>query len=101
MKYYPELADYDDYRRYYEGLEAEVIALESLSSVHIRWYTHKNPYGCWICDMHKLLYHMLKQIDSISLLIPSPIRLNDNLMLKTSDNVIKSSADDECGGCTS
>ncbi len=29
--------------------------LETLSSTHIRWYTHKNPYGCWICDLNILL----------------------------------------------
>jgi hypothetical protein len=24
--------------------------LEWQSDGHIRWYTHKNPYGCWICE---------------------------------------------------
>ncbi len=27
------------------------IQLETLSSTHITWWTHKNPYGCWICDL--------------------------------------------------
>ncbi len=30
---------------------------ETLSSTHIRWYTHKNPAGCWICDLFRLLEH--------------------------------------------
>lgn len=28
-----------------------VTEYESLSDGHIRWFTHKNPYGCWICDL--------------------------------------------------
>ncbi len=28
-----------------------VTEFESLSDGHIRWFTHKNPYGCWICDL--------------------------------------------------
>ncbi len=31
------------------------INLETLSQGHIRWYTHKNPYGCWICDLLLLI----------------------------------------------
>lgn len=30
-------------------------ALELLSSPHIMWFTHKNPYGCWICDLKQAL----------------------------------------------
>lgn len=26
-------------------------AYETLASTHITWFTHKNPYGCWICDL--------------------------------------------------
>ncbi len=29
--------------------------LETLASGYIRWYTHKNPYGCWICDIFLLM----------------------------------------------
>lgn len=36
-------------------IRALVGQYRSLSSTHITWYTHKNPYGCWICD---LLLHM-------------------------------------------
>lgn len=25
--------------------------IEHLSQGHIHWYTHKNPFGCWICDL--------------------------------------------------
>lgn len=24
---------------------------QTLSQTHITWFTHKNPYGCWICDL--------------------------------------------------
>ncbi len=38
----------DDYSRRIVSLVTE---FESLSDGHIRWFTHKNPYGCWICDL--------------------------------------------------
>jgi len=33
--------------------------MESLASTHITWYTHKNPYGCWICDMFLLTQRLI------------------------------------------
>lgn len=48
------------------------LELETLSSTHIRWYTHKNPAGCWICDLFKLL-NMWED-----LYYPSPSRINMN-----------------------
>ncbi len=41
-----------DYTNYLCQLRQE---FEQLSSGHIRWHTHKNPYGCWICDVFRLL----------------------------------------------
>lgn len=42
----------------------ELIArLEITSQVHIGWYTHKNPYGCWICDMVLLLRTLLNLLE--------------------------------------
>ncbi len=56
-----------DWSNYLVKLHLE---LETLSSTHIRWYTHKNPYGCWICDLFLLLnkwedlyYPKLSKID--------------------------------------
>lgn len=31
-------------------MEERLRSSETLASTHITWYTHKNPYGCWICD---------------------------------------------------
>ncbi len=41
-----------DWTNYLVKMKQEI---ETLSSTHIRWYTHKNPYGCWICDLFRLL----------------------------------------------
>ncbi len=41
-----------DWTNYLVKMKLEI---ETLSSTHIRWYTHKNPYGCWICDVFRLL----------------------------------------------
>lgn len=32
----------------------QLTGLENLSSTHTVWFTHKNPYGCWICDLIQL-----------------------------------------------
>ena len=37
-------------RSYLERLHEYISKLEWQSDGHIRWYTHKNPYGCWICE---------------------------------------------------
>ncbi len=29
--------------------------LEWQSEGHRQWYTHKNPYGCWICEALQIL----------------------------------------------
>ncbi len=36
----------------YLGRIAEFLSkLEWQSEGHRQWYTHKNPYGCWICEI--------------------------------------------------
>jgi len=35
---------------YIERLSELNSKLRWQSDGHIRWYTHKNPYGCWICE---------------------------------------------------
>lgn len=42
-------------------LAALVNRIEAQSSIHISWYTHKNPAGCWICDLFQIIrrYEML------------------------------------------
>ncbi len=47
-----DFGNMEDYTNYLVKMNRE---LETLSAGHIRWYTHKNPYGCWICDTHLLI----------------------------------------------
>lgn len=35
---------------YYEETSARLVELENLASLHTKFWTHRNPYGCWICD---------------------------------------------------
>ncbi len=72
------LTDYTNY------LVAQRQQYEALSDTHRRWYTHKNPYGCWICDILKLL------IQWEDLYYPSPLK---NVMNKDEETLIKN--DDE------
>lgn len=32
-------------------LTEHISKLEWQSEGHRQWYTHKNPYGCWICEL--------------------------------------------------
>lgn len=58
-------------RGYIEKHRAYAVELQTLSSTHITWFTHKNPYGCWICDM---LYAYRTLIDSMqTYLYPSAL----------------------------
>ncbi len=36
---------------YLERLSEHISKLEWQSEGHRMWYTHKNPYGCWICEL--------------------------------------------------
>lgn len=44
----------EDPTEYLSMCMARLRSMETLSSTHITWYTHKNPYGCWICDLFVL-----------------------------------------------
>lgn len=46
-----EIGKHEDPYAYLDQMEERLRGMESLASTHITWYTHKNPYGCWICDM--------------------------------------------------
>ena len=59
---------------------AIVTEYEQLSEGHIRWFTHKNPYGCWICDVFSLLRKIVEEVeilernqgDKEDIIYPSP-----------------------------
>ncbi len=36
---------------YIGRLDEYISKLEWQSDGHRMWYTHKNPYGCWICEL--------------------------------------------------
>lgn len=40
-------------------MEERLRGMETLAATHITWYTHKNPYGCWICDMFLLSQRLI------------------------------------------
>ncbi len=41
----------EDVRTYIERLGEHISKLRWQSEGHRQWYTHKNPYGCWICEL--------------------------------------------------
>ncbi len=41
----------EDIRAYLERMAEHVKKLRWQSEGHRQWYTHKNPYGCWICEL--------------------------------------------------
>lgn len=64
-KYYAK-NEKENTKEYMERMVAEVAALEELSMTHIRWYTHKNPRGCWICDIFYLLRVVIGEIEQLT-----------------------------------
>ncbi len=61
-------SDFNNLTDYTNYLVAQRQQYETLSETHIKWYTHKNPYGCWICDVLKLL------LQWEDLYYPSPLK---------------------------
>ncbi len=43
--------DGEDLVSYLGRLTEFISKLEWQSEGHRMWYTHKNPYGCWICEL--------------------------------------------------
>ncbi len=43
--------DGEGLRPYINRLTEHISKLEWQSEGHRLWYTHKNPYGCWICEI--------------------------------------------------
>lgn len=48
---------------YLDISNARLTGMEQLASTHITWYTHKNPYGCWICDMFLLSRNVMDSFE--------------------------------------
>ena len=41
----------EEFAAYSRRLDEYISRLVWQSEGHRMWYTHKNPYGCWICDV--------------------------------------------------
>lgn len=55
-----KIGEKEDPQEYLKQCTERLITMEQLASTHIAWYTHKNPYGCWICDLIQLTYGILE-----------------------------------------
>ncbi len=42
-------------RPYLKRLDEHISKLEWQSDGHRMWYTHKNPYSCWICELLQIV----------------------------------------------
>lgn len=60
----------EDPQAYIEQALERLRGMETLASTHITWYTHKNPYGCWICDMFLLTQRLIDTFEEF--LGPAP-----------------------------
>lgn len=48
------IGEREDPHEYLSMSKERLRGLEALLSTHITWYTHRNPYGCTICDLLQL-----------------------------------------------
>ncbi len=46
-----ERVDGEGLEGYLTRMDEHVQKLRWQSEGHRQWYTHKNPYGCWICEL--------------------------------------------------
>ncbi len=49
---------------YLGRLDEYISKLEWQSDGHRMWYTHKNPYGCWICELLQVI-RGLRELDPV------------------------------------
>ncbi len=47
--------DDEDIGPYIQRLDEHISKLEWQSEGHRMWYTHKNPYSCWICEILQII----------------------------------------------
>ncbi len=52
----------EDFSEYLTRMSDHITSLENLSEGHKIWFTHKNPYGCWICDSLLLLRTIVQAV---------------------------------------
>jgi len=57
--------DTESVQAYIERMRDFVQQLEWRSDGHRFWYTHKNPYGCWICDLIFTIEQYARCIDDL------------------------------------
>jgi hypothetical protein len=68
----PPVASKSSPETYTSEAMSRLQAIEQLSATHIGWFTHKNPYGCWICDLLALSYQTLLTLESY-LMLPAGV----------------------------
>jgi len=57
--------DSESVQAYIERMRDFVQQLEWRSDGHRFWYTHKNPHGCWICDLIFTIEQYSRCIDDL------------------------------------
>lgn len=62
MKHDYKRIDSEGLDEYLNRMGDHVTSLENLSQGHKVWFTHKNPYGCWICDSLDLLRTIIQEV---------------------------------------
>lgn len=51
---------------YCNRIRTQLDYLASKSEVSLKWYTHTNPNGCWICDTFSAAYALLRELASVA-----------------------------------
>jgi len=78
--------DSEDPTEYIGQATERLRGMESLASTHITWYTHKNPYGCWICDMFLLTQRLIDTFEDF--LGPIPVAAESQSIPSKEDSTI-------------
>ncbi len=70
---------------YLERIGEHMQKLRWQSDGHRMWYTHKNPYGCWICELLQVAEYYGAELQSLSV-----ARKGDNIDEELNDLKTKS-----------
>lgn len=65
---------------YCNRIRTQLEYLANKSEVSLRWYTHTNPNGCWICDTFSAAYALLRTLAGVA----EQLERNDSLSGGTS-----------------
>ena len=75
---------HQDPYEFIEEQKARLVSMEAQLSTHIKWFTHKNPYGCVICETIQMNWNILDSFEEF--LGPNPQQTLETVGQESTDS---------------